>query len=299
MAVDAPAGFERYASEEVPQAAVGAPGKDGELDLAFAADAEGRTTLVRDYARVPFHVSGSLDHAPPPEGTAVYLQSPTGGVAQGDRHEVSIEAGPGATALVTTGSATKVQSMEHNYAHARIELSVGDGGLLEYVPEPTILYPDSRFCRSVTLGLGAEATAILGGAVVPGRLTRGEAFEFERYAARTVARSDDRLFEDTVRLVPGDEGPPTAAVLGDHDVFATLHAVTTTGADARTLADRIHGRISGETPVAAASTLPNDAGVWVRVLGDRTESVTRTLHAAWDEARTALVGAPAPDLRKY
>jgi len=40
-----------------PAGPVGSPGKDGVLDLRFAATADG-TALVRDYATAPFHVSG-------------------------------------------------------------------------------------------------------------------------------------------------------------------------------------------------------------------------------------------------
>ncbi|MFB6107905.1 MAG: urease accessory protein UreD [Haloplanus sp.] len=300
MAADVPQGFEAYAAEEVPQAPVGSPGKQGVLELDFAADSAGQTRLVRDFARVPFHVSGSLDHTPPASGTAVYVQSPTGGVAQGDRHDVAVEVGPGATALVSTQSATKVQSMERNYARADYRLSVAEGGVLEYVPEATILYPDARYLQSTTVDLGPDATAILADVVVPGRLAREEAFDFERYATRIDVRGPaGRLFEDAVRLEPDRDDPRRTGVLGDADVFGSLYVVTTTDCDAASLADRVHERVAGDGPTAAASTLPNDAGMWTRVLGDRTESVTDRLHAAWDEARRALVDAPAPDLRKY
>jgi urease accessory protein len=300
MAADAPRGFEAYAGEEVPQAAVGSPGKEGELDLAFATGADGGTHLVRDYARVPFHVSGSLDHAPPEEGTAVYVQSPTGGVAQGDRHEVSIDAGPGATALVSTGSATKVQSMEHNYARAEFDLSVGEGGHLEYVPERTILYPDARYAVSMSVDLALDSTAIVGEVIVPGRLARGEAFGFERYGSRIEARGPEgRLFEDAVGIDPGKDDPGAMGVLGEHDVFAMLYVVSTTDLDPRELADAVHERVTDQRPAAGASVLPDESGVWVRVAGEQTEPVADLLHVAWDEARRTLIDAPVPDMRRY
>jgi urease accessory protein len=300
MATDAPRGFETYAGEEVPQAAVGSPGKQGELDLVFAAGDDGQTRLVRDYARVPFHVSGSLDHAAPEDGTAVYVQSPTGGVAQGDRHDVSFEVGPDATALVSTGSATKVQSMEHNYAHASFDLSVSDGGHLEYIPDRTIVYPDARYAVTTSVDLAPAATAIIGEVVVPGRLARGEAFDFERYISRTEASGPNGwLFEDAVSLEPDDDDPRATGVVGEFDVFGALYVVSTTDIDAGALADDVHDRVDGDEPATGASTLPNDAGVWVRVLGQRTESVIESVHAAWDEARRALIDAPAPEMRRY
>ena len=47
-----------------------------------------------------------------------------------------------------------------------------------------------------------------------------------------------------------------------------------------------------------ASELPNGWGAWARVLGPSSREVQAALYAAWDEARLALVGAPAPDRRK-
>ena len=56
MAADLPhPAFAAYAGEEIPQAPPGAPGKDGRLELDFAASG-GETRLVRDFARAPFHV---------------------------------------------------------------------------------------------------------------------------------------------------------------------------------------------------------------------------------------------------
>jgi urease accessory protein len=50
--------------------------------------------------------------------------------------------------------------------------------------------------------------------------------------------------------------------------------------------------------VGAASELPNASAAWVRVLGESSLNVSAALHAAWDEARRALIGAPAPSRRK-
>jgi urease accessory protein len=305
--------FAVYAGESLPGAGVGAAGKDGRLDLAFARDG-GETRLVRDLARVPFHVSGTLDHDPHPAGETVYVQSPSGGVAQGDRHDVSVAAGPDAVAHVTTSSSTKVLSMERNYAAAAVTLSVGSGGHLDYVPAPTILHPEARFGRTTAVDLAPDATAVVGEVVVPGRLARGERFDFERYASTCEVRSDDELLvADATHLAPGGDDPaPTApGMLGEFAVLGTLY-VLAPAADTAALADRLHAAVapadgpSGGASVdangdadrgvaAGATRLPNGAGVLVRVLGHRADPVTDRLHAAWDSAREGLldVGAPA------
>ena len=292
--------FEGYAAEPLPQAAVGAPGKDGVLELRFAPTAGG-TKLVHDYATVPFHISGTLGHDPHPDAETVFLQSPTGGIAQGDRHDIDIVVEDDAVAHVSTQSSTKVQSMNGNYAAADTALSVGAGGHLDYVPEPTILHADARYLQELTLDLAESATAVLGDIVVPGRLARGEIFEFERFLSTvTVSGPDGLLFEDATHLTPAETDPTAPGVLGEFTVYGTLFVVAP-GTDTDSLSDRLHEAVAdGEGEARAGATaLPNDAGVAVRALGDRAETAQASLQAAWTEAREELLGAPAPDGRKY
>jgi urease accessory protein len=225
--------FAAYATESVPAAAVGSPGKDGRLKLRFEVDGDGETNLVRDLARAPFHVSGTLGHDPLSEAETVYVQSPTGGVAQGDRHDVTVEVRSGAVAHVSTQSSQKVLSMARNYAAADLSLSVGSGGHLDYVPEPTILHEDSRFSQGVDLELAPDASAVVGEVVVPGRLARGERFDFERYLSRLrVRRAGKLLVDDATHLRPADADPSAPGVMGKFAVLGTLYVLTPAGDDA-------------------------------------------------------------------
>lgn len=299
MAADAPdPAFERYAGQRPPQAAVGAPGKDGVLELAFESTNRG-TRLVRDHATVPFHVSGALGTDPHPDATTVFVQSPTGGVAQDDRHDVTVRVGEGGVAHVSTGSATKVQSMRHNYAAADVALSVGAGGHLDYVPEPIILHGDDRYCQHLTLDVAADATAVVGEVVVPGRLARGERFAFERFLSRTTVTGPDGLLaEDAVHLAPEESDPGRPGVMAEFAVYGTL-LVVALDRDAAALSDALHDAVADTGGRAGATELPNGAGVVVRALADRAETVRAALRAAWDHARREFVGVPAPPGRKY
>ena len=298
MTADAPhPSFEAYAAEPLPQAAVGSPGKDGRLELTFRRTAGG-TALIEDYATAPFHVSGTLDHDPHPDVATVLVQSSAGGVAQGDRRSVDVGVGADALAHVSTGGSTKVQSMDRNYAAADVSLSVGSGGHLEYVPEPTILHADARYHVETGLDVAGDATAILGDVVVPGRLARGERFAFERYRSRIRGSGPDGpLFEDATHL--GDDADPTApGVLGEFPVHGSLFVVAP-DRDAAALSDRLHAAVAGCDARAGATALPNGAGAVVRALGHRAETTVAALYAARDRARRRLLGGPAPSGRRY
>lgn len=305
-----PAAFDAYADEALAAAPAASVGKDGVLDVTIARGADGTSRLVHDYVTVPFHLTGGLTHDEELEDVAsLYVQSPTGGIAQGDRHRMDVTVEAGARAHVSTQSATKVLRMERNYGATDVSLRIGDGAYLEYLPDPTILYGDSRYLQELTLDVGEGATALVGEVLVPGRLARGELFEHERYYSRVEGFGPDgRLFEDAVHLRPGED-PGRPGLFGDDRVLGTLYVVTA-DAEPEALADRIHGRFDagdddgegtddgGPDARAGVTTLPADAGVVVRALGRRAGDVTALLHAAWDETREAVLGVGAPDPRK-
>ena len=292
-----PASFEAYANESDLQSDVGSPGKDGRLELVFAPTEE-RTRLVHDFAQVPFHITGEVDSDPHPNGAAVCIQSPSGGIVQGDRRMVDIEVRSDAIAYVGSQSASNVQSMNSNYASTATSLSVDGGGHLDYVPEPTILHANARYHDSCTLSVEQGATAIVGNVVVPGRLSRDEWFDFEQYYASFECRNaEGLLFADTECH---DGGTPSApGVLREFDVYGSLFAVVPS-----IDADELH-RCASEAAAeagearAGATALPNDTGVVVRAVGSRSDAVTRILRAAWGTARESAIGAPAPRGRTY
>ena len=76
-------------------------------------------------------------------------------------------------------------------AHATIHnwIEVGDRATLEFLPEPLILFADSALSQTTDITLHAEAGLSLGEIILPGRLARGEAYQFRQYFSRLRVRS--------------------------------------------------------------------------------------------------------------
>ncbi|MGW6709705.1 urease accessory protein UreD [Streptomyces sp. NPDC054956] len=284
---------------------VGSPGKVGLLELGFER-AGGRTELVRHYQKSPLQIMRPLYFDPHrPDLPVTFLMSTGGGIIQADRLRTDLGFGPGTSALVTTQAATKVYRMEHDYAVAQTFLSAGPDAYVEYLPDPVIPYADSRFYQRTVITADPGATVLASETVLSGRLARGERNAYAVFASDFELRRPDGepLALDTVRLEPGGRGGRGGsgvdgpAVLAGHPVTACFFAVSPL-APARELADLLHGALAGRGLPYGVSVLPQDCGAWVRVLGERTEAVTRALGAAWDAVRLRLIGVPAPDLRK-
>lgn len=291
-----PPGFDAYAAEQSRGVPAGSPGKDGVLEAEFSRTADGRTRLTHQYTRVPYHLGRQLHYDDP--FAAIRIQSPTAGIGQGDRLRMELSVGPDARAHVTSASSTKVFGMNHGFGQSRIEAGVESGGYLELVPEPTILHAGSRFHQPVELTAAADGAIVYADVVVPGRLARGERFEFDRYASAVDGVDPDGLaFRDAVDIGREDRlsGP---GAFGPHSVLGTLY-VLAPAVDAEELSDRLHERVADHSSVAAsASTLPR-SGVLVRALGETAPAVTDVLALARDGVRADLIGRAAPAPRRW
>jgi len=295
-----PEAFQGYGDESLEQAPAFGPGKNGVFEATLVRELDGETRLIRDYTKVPYHLTGTLDSDPAPGLTTLCLQEPTGGVAQGDCHRIDVTARSDARVHLTTQSATKVHSMDANYAHLDATIEAGADSHLEYLPGPTILNEDARCLQSTSIILDESASVIIGDLMVPNGLSDHEPFSFDHYHSRLEARCDERLVcADAVDLRPVEKSPRDPASIGEFGVIGTLY-VLAPDRNAEALSDAVYDRLAAfESAEAGASELPYGAGVTVRILGHRSADVTKAMTAAWDEARESILGVGAPVDRRY
>jgi len=279
---------------------VGAPGKLGVLELSL--ERHGGTTRVeRHYQRAPMHVYRPIHlDAKLPEMAFVFVQQFGDGFVDGDRCRIDIDCGPDTAVHITTQAATNLYRAERNFATQLVDLHAGRGAVLEYLPDPVVPFRGSRFFQRTRVTADPASTVILAELLLPGRVARGEIHEYDLYWAETEARRPDGtlLFADTLRLRPTEgEGPRSLGLLGGSDVVATLYVVTQR-APAAELVELLRQALAGRDVLAGVSELPNGCGASVRLLGTTSKSVRAAQANAWNAARLALLGAPAPDRRK-
>lgn len=295
---DLPPEFAAFETD-LDEPGVGRPGKVGLLELDFELLA-GATRITRHHQRFPLQAFRPI-HLDPvrPDMAFVYAMS-HGGTVRGDRYRIDLTCGPGSSAHVTTQSAAKIYRMDRNYATQIVRLKAGPESILEYLPEPVIPCRDSRFCGRIELEVHPTATVILCETLLPGRVAHGEHHDYTIYDSHLEARSTEGelLFTDALKFEPGRASPHSPGKLGTLAVLTSLYVVSHR-VRSRLLSDRIHARLGEFSDVrAGGSELPNNCGARVRVLGENSIDAAAALLAAWDEARLALIGAPAPNRRK-
>lgn len=284
--------------DEPPQMKSGATGKVGYLRLDFQRDEKlGRTVLADLDRRAPLLAQKALywDGSQPDMACVITMET-TGCVVQGDRLALEVHAGKGSRALVTTQSATKVHSMEHNHATLLQHFKVEEKGWLEYVPDPLILHRRARFLQDTWVTLPASAGFLYGEILMPGRRWHHEEeqFGFDMYSAGFhVFRNDgEALFEERLVLDPGKTPFCNAGIMAGYEVFGTLYALVPE--EFLPVLREEAGSGVTERLAFGALTLPGRAGLAFRVLGRNVETVREKMRAFRSLVRKTVLGRELP-----
>lgn len=148
----------------------------GHLDLRCDLRADGVPYVSRQSFRAPVHLSKShLDG----DILVQSIVNPTAGFFDGDLLEVNVEVGSGAKLVLSTPSAARVYRTRSGRAAETFQkFSVGEGGLLEWIPEPFIPHADSRHVQRTRLELESGADLLYFDWISPGRVAMGECFAY-------------------------------------------------------------------------------------------------------------------------
>ena len=160
----------------------------------------------------------------------VFLNT-SGGLTGGDTLSFGLTLGAGVKAVATTQTAERAYRAGDGLAKVTVDLAVGVGGWLDWLPQETILFDASALHRCTTIDLDADAGCLALEALVLGRPAMGEAISRVLLRDTRIIRRDgvsvmhEPLLIDTAALQAG------SAVLGGAKAFASLIMVGQGAAD--------------------------------------------------------------------
>jgi urease accessory protein len=285
------AGFQ----DEPPQMASGTVGKTGFLRIGFERRGE-HTILAELDRRAPYMAQRALYPDPAmPDQAWLFMITTSGCVLQGDRLALEVTLGAGARAHVTTQSATKIHSMDANYAVQTQSITLADGAYLEFLPEPLIPHRRARFLSETRMTIAPTATALYGEIVQPGRKHHhpDEAFGATLLSLAVEAErpGGEALFSEKLVVDPTRRPVRQTGVMGSFDVLGNVVLLTPVD-----VAERVHARIDAEVDLTegiafGSCRLPNDAGLIFKALGRETAQVRAKVREFWAIAREEATGA--------
>jgi len=274
--------------------------ESGVLELEFIKPEGCRTSISSRKQRFPLFMTSPLYIDPnQPDMAFVYVQNPSAAVFAGDRLDLKVSAEPGSQVHITTPSATKINRMESGFAIQTIEINVMEGAVVEYVPEQIIPYAGSKYEQYLSINVAKDGVAILTDLISPGRLARGEEFDFDSLLLKTTASVKGReILCDTILLEPGKQDIAEMSLLGNNKYIASLITITP-GRSSTELALSLHNILQTfPNIVGSACQLYDDNGVIVRIIGTNSIDVSNALFEAWALARRDIIGTNPPRKRK-
>jgi urease accessory protein len=253
--------------------------------------AAGRTCLARQYVTYPFHITRPFYLDRQPAGLAtLYLQSAAGGIYSGDHLELTIDAAPGAHCQVTTQGSTIVHDGRGRTSRLATTIHAGADAFVGWINEPTILFRGAAIEMRTDVRLDRGATSVLAEALILHDPSGGDREGFALLASQlTVTAASGRVLAvDRLRITGAD-----VSRLAPHGPFATAGTLYALGRlPASVSLEDLEDGIAASGSSVAATRLPNDAGLMVRLLASDGARLTRALRLAWELLFTGSFGAP-------
>lgn len=277
-------------------------GANGRLDLHFSLS-NGQTVLRTLAQEPPLRVIRAFSGM---DGAAlVHLHNVSGGVLGGDQLEVQAEIAPHAQALLTTTGATRIYRQRGSGAVATqiTQLRVGEGGLLEYLPDPLIPFAQARYHQATQVELAAGAGFFGWEIVAPGRVAHHELFQYDQLQLDLdIVACGRPIALERVCLEPSKRPLTSSVRLGNDRYFATFYAchtgwATQQWATLETQIDEMLRFVSPANTLWGVSTLV-DHGLAVRGVGMNSRQLNEGLVRCWQVAKRALYGMKAVLPRK-
>ena len=275
------------------------------LQLTFSRDSvSGNTFLADSFQEAPLKVVRAFTLE---DGTALtHLHNVSGGLLGGDRLAMQVLVANGAQVQLTTTGATRIYRNREGFSATtqRNEISIGEGGLLEYVPDATIPFAGARYLQRTSIELAAGAGMFWWEIVAPGREARGELFEYEEFAMRTrVSALGRAIAAENLCLRPGKDNVFSLARLGQYRYAATFYICRVgleTGAWRRA-EDQLRELTTsmarcGEILWGVSSLMTH--GLVVRCLARNGREILPGLQAIWRSAKRHLYDREAIPPRK-
>lgn len=241
--------------------------------------ANGRTQMAHCFHQSPLKIAKTFALE---DGLGVCVMDSSPGLLAGDDYELIWQLDEGARVFVTTQGFTRIHPSRENPCRLRQKISVGEGALLEYFPEPLMLYQNAALRAECDVKITCGGTLLLSEIVCAGRIERGEVFQFHAYQNRVRVRYDSELiFVNQTGFYPQNFNSRRRGAWGDCTHQGTFLLVAA-HADA-TLLDALRAEfadLSGADLWAGASLLERN-GLIVSLLGRRAcdlQNLIKKLH---------------------
>ena len=221
----------------------------------------------------PFHIGKAYAD---PHALMVQVVNPTAGVFAGDDLRLQIVVEPGARLHIGTPSANRIHQMHAGSARLRQSFQVAAGGWLEVNPATLIPQHGSRYRQTVNLELERGAELFFVESLAPGRVARGEVFQYHEIDWElNLTIAGELILRECFRLRPIQGRLPVLERAFPGSYFASILLVTERIEDTASCWSQVRGLANDDVLLGATRIC---RGGWViRVLSRDSHAQSQVL----------------------
>ncbi len=258
----------------------------------------GRTEIDPSNWRIPYQWQGT-HYQDNDDQPFLLLINAGGGFVEGDAAELHARMEPETRAVLTTTAASKFYKCpDGGLSRELVNLHVGAGALLEYYPDESIPFANSRVERRTRIELTSSSRLFAVDMLSAGRVHygRGEVFAFDHLESEfSVAIDGEVRFVDRIFAFDAEEVRALEALWqGAHHVATVVTYAPSLSADVEANVERA---LAGRELVAfGASRIGNM--VTARILAREAWHCHEAVQAVWGVVRPQIAQKPAKLIRK-
>jgi urease accessory protein len=181
-------------------------------------------------------------------------------------------------------------------AQQDVFIEAEEGAYIEFLPDPQVLFPESRFSSLIRVQKARGSTTLVADAFLVHDPSSSDAC-FSTYASeiQVVSESGEALAIDRQKIEGSLFARHWPGITGHFSAQGSLVIVSDRPSD--DLQDRLQ-IIDVEGAVIGASALPSSCGLFTRILAKDGISLRSAMHAIWSTVRTEIKGAAPRPRRK-
>ncbi len=269
------------------------PSWQGSLNLTYRCDL-GKTQAIEQRGIAPLKVQRSFY----PEGEAIchnVMLHTAGGIVGGDRLQIDVTLQSTARAVITTAAAGKIYGSNGTTATQSIVQKIAAKGVLEWLPQETIIFNGARFEQHLHVEL-ADSASWLGWQIDRfGRTASGEQFTSGEWKSTTeVYRDGKPVWIDRQQLC-GDTLVNHPHSLAGYPIVGSLAWIDRPVS--KDLVAEIRSLFDGEPSKIGVTRLTQ--GLLCRYRGNSTTEVRRWFTTVWHLLRQSFLGSNPISLRVW
>ncbi|WP_248927871.1 urease accessory protein UreD [Paenibacillus hamazuiensis] len=284
------------------------PDVTGIIDAVFE-KAGGRTRLSRKFHRYPLKIAKTFPFELGQLG--VYMMDASPGMMAGDRYELIWRLEEDAHVLLTNQSYTKVHPSRKNEqdpirpSSQKQSIAMASGSVLEYIPEPVMLYKDANLITETQVRMEAGSVLFLSDIVCPGRTFRGEVFQYESCRSKLeVSCAGELIFSSRQKFEPARMRMDAVGVFGEHTHIGSFYAFMEGFREdhAERLREKLdahlHKPLPGGKTIDYGVSLGSKHSLIVQALARSVMDIQLLFETVWAELRFMLLGLPPAVVNK-